>query len=445
MSDTLSTGIAPGFGGFAATPAGQLQYWNRQHNPYAFLQQQPDIVGDTAPAAAQELARGGLAGMKHGGRVLCLDEGGDATDGGFDSGGFGPGTADAGFGGPGNATDPGAPGSQTSTDAFDAPGLEIGEGQLGFNNENVSLGQLGLAGAKGLAGGLLGSVGMPGLGTVANAAYGKAAGPDNFGLGQMGPGAQMGSNVGAMVGGIGGPVGAALGAMAGAMMGAHGEMGSGTPGGTGSTAGTAGTATSTGPASNDADGFGVNMGMDAPSPGSGVGLGNPGGSAQTTPNVADATDLTGLIKRIRDALTASTNTPAMASGGTVRGGAPNHAFHAGSGLVHGTSDGRADALHMQVPRGGYVVPADVVSGLGQGNTMAGAKKLTGLIPQQAPAMASGGAVPVRLSAGEFYVHPSHVAALGGGNLKHGSDKLDEMVGHVRQASQRQVASMPPPR
>lgn len=78
-----------------------------------------------------------------------------------------------------------------------------------------------------------------------------------------------------------------------------------------------------------------------------------------------------------------------AAGGGVMpgGGGPSNAFmekgvvkdsestfhH--SGLVHSPVAGRTDRLPVSVPAGAYVIPADVVSGLGEGNTLAGAKVL----------------------------------------------------------------------
>src|SRR6185437_13693679 len=44
-----------------------------------------------------------------------------------------------------------------------------------------------------------------------------------------------------------------------------------------------------------------------------------------------------------------------------------------SGLLHGTTGGQADAVKTQAPPGSFVVPAEVVAGLGQGNTLAGAR------------------------------------------------------------------------
>ncbi len=46
-------------------------------------------------------------------------------------------------------------------------------------------------------------------------------------------------------------------------------------------------------------------------------------------------------------------------------------FHP-SGLLHTEGAGRTDNINTNVPAGAYVIPADVVSGLGEGNTLAGA-------------------------------------------------------------------------
>lgn len=54
-----------------------------------------------------------------------------------------------------------------------------------------------------------------------------------------------------------------------------------------------------------------------------------------------------------------------------------HAMHAGlnshpAGLVHTAGPGRTDNVPMSVAPGSHVIPSDVIAGLGQGNTLAGA-------------------------------------------------------------------------
>lgn len=72
--------------------------------------------------------------------------------------------------------------------------------------------------------------------------------------------------------------------------------------------------------------------------------------------------------------------PMMASGGMATGGfnvakSPHLTPEGGAKMVHGPilSDvpGRTDRHHINVPSASYVVPADVISGRGEGNTLAG--------------------------------------------------------------------------
>jgi hypothetical protein len=64
------------------------------------------------------------------------------------------------------------------------------------------------------------------------------------------------------------------------------------------------------------------------------------------------------------------------------------------GLINSAIPGRTDRHNIDVPSGSYVLPADVVSGLGEGNTMAGAavvQKMFGTAPYGVPlAHGSGG-------------------------------------------------------
>lgn len=54
-----------------------------------------------------------------------------------------------------------------------------------------------------------------------------------------------------------------------------------------------------------------------------------------------------------------------------------------SGLVHGMGPGRTDTVPLSVAAGSHVIPADVVAGLGQGNTLAGAHAL-GMAMKEGP-------------------------------------------------------------
>jgi hypothetical protein len=130
----------------------------------------------------------------------------------------------------------------------------------------------------------------------------------------------------------------------------------------------------------------------------------------------------------------------------ARGGAVASSLLHGSGLIRSQTPGRGDAIRTQLPRGGYVLPADVVSAHGQGNTEAGsrgiAKRLSSL-----PKLARGGRVDpvdVAVSGGEFAIHPHHVAALGGGDLRRGHAALDQFVASTRARAARAARTLPGP-
>ena len=109
------------------------------------------------------------------------------------------------------------------------------------------------------------------------------------------------------------------------------------------------------------------------------------------------------------------------------------------GALVGNTGGRADKLSTSVPPGSHVVPADVVSHFGEGNTLRGLdvmKKMFGVSGNSA--RASGGSVPVYLSDGEFVVPPEAVAARGG------HDAIDKFILQSRQDHINTLANLPPP-
>lgn len=145
----------------------------------------------------------------------------------------------------------------------------------------------------------------------------------------------------------------------------------------------------------------------------------------------------------------------------------NHVPHHG-GLFNSDVAGRTDKLHVAVPHNSFVMPADIVSSLGEGNTMAGAKVLNHMFPHsalagnpmqhQSPAtstsvmgkFAKGGVnhgdlVPIIVAGGEFLVHPKDVAKEGGGNMRHGHKILEELVKHVRKKATKEMSKLPGPK
>jgi len=63
------------------------------------------------------------------------------------------------------------------------------------------------------------------------------------------------------------------------------------------------------------------------------------------------------------------------------------------GPIHSAVAGRTDHLPMNVPSGAYVIPADIISAMGEGNTMAGFKVAKRIFSIKPIARANGGETP----------------------------------------------------
>lgn len=142
-----------------------------------------------------------------------------------------------------------------------------------------------------------------------------------------------------------------------------------------------------------------------------------------------------------------------------------------SGPIHSPVAGRTDHLPMHVKSGSYVIPADIVSAMGEGNTMAGfkaARRMFASLPysQKAEAygseapmygaeggpygakFASGGEVnlvPIVAAGGEYVVTPEEVTAVGGGDIDAGHEILDEFVKHFRKKTIKTLQKLPGPK
>jgi hypothetical protein len=156
----------------------------------------------------------------------------------------------------------------------------------------------------------------------------------------------------------------------------------------------------------------------------------------------------------------STARKARATGGSVH-----------TGPIHSIVAGRTDHLPMHVPSGSYVLPADIVSAMGEGNTVAGfkiAKKLPRLfathnrtkgtpygehgLPYDAvPVGKAGGGgtgeavVPIVAAGGELIYSPEEVAMIGGGSVDDGHKILDHFVTQMRAATIKTLSKLPGPR
>ena len=163
-----------------------------------------------------------------------------------------------------------------------------------------------------------------------------------------------------------------------------------------------------------------------------------------------------------------------------------------AGPLPGDTPGRADTIATTVKDGAHIIPADVVSFLGQGNTDNGYRVLEKMFPRskcrasggaamprisleprlivpkphliptmksqgfpqgsKMPAVAKpkmnfaqGGQVPVRLSHGEFSVEPEDVASvMGHGDLEKGHEALDRWIVGKRKECISRLRSLPNP-
>jgi len=151
-----------------------------------------------------------------------------------------------------------------------------------------------------------------------------------------------------------------------------------------------------------------------------------------------------------------------------------------SGIINMAVGGRTDHIPMNVLEGSYVLPADIVSGLGEGNTLAGSKILDNMFHSSpyatktpdfraspkfpsappmggtttnTPARAAGGRsmgsaskpVPIVAAGGEYVVHPETVTQLGKGDMNAGHEYLDNFVKYVRAHTAKTLQNLPGPR
>jgi hypothetical protein len=139
-----------------------------------------------------------------------------------------------------------------------------------------------------------------------------------------------------------------------------------------------------------------------------------------------------------------------------------------TGSMLGKGLGRADNRHMSALPGAHVIPADVVSALGEGNSEAGHNILAGAFPtsikagkllksgkkarpfkpvriKSAPLFgrkrADGGSVPIAVSDGEFIVHPDDVLEVGNGDRDAGHAKLNNFIEEARRLNLERLAGL----
>ena len=140
------------------------------------------------------------------------------------------------------------------------------------------------------------------------------------------------------------------------------------------------------------------------------------------------------------------------------------------GPIHSFVAGRTDHLPVHVKSGSYVIPADIISGMGEGNTAAGFKVAKSIftapsrvkgapygqmgapynaaMPMRAkggPVDEDGALVPVVVAGGEYVLSPDDVRHHGKGSLEDGHKALDEFVKRYRKALVKTLSKLPGPR
>jgi hypothetical protein len=149
------------------------------------------------------------------------------------------------------------------------------------------------------------------------------------------------------------------------------------------------------------------------------------------------------------------------------------------GMINSSIPGRTDKLPMKVQSGSYILPADIPSALGQGNTMAGGQILKkmfssgpyGMAPMKGSGRGTSGPklnlrpgkppkgyfaeggeaeggddhVPIIAAGGEYIIHPDVVKDIGHGETKKGHQVLDAFVLKVRREHISSLRKLPPPK
>lgn len=122
--------------------------------------------------------------------------------------------------------------------------------------------------------------------------------------------------------------------------------------------------------------------------------------------------------------------------------------------------GRTDRLPIHVYSGSYVLPADIVSGMAEGNTEAGYEVIKRMVDE---AKSTGGRVNMRekygleghyheprsvvpcvVAGGEYILTPEEVEAIGDGEINVGHKILDSFVKSQRKKHIETLKKLPPP-
>jgi len=118
-----------------------------------------------------------------------------------------------------------------------------------------------------------------------------------------------------------------------------------------------------------------------------------------------------------------------------------------AGPIKSPVPGRTDHIPMTVGSGSFVIPADIVSALGEGNTDAGHEALMRKFKLSPARRSRGGAVQgvdILAAGGEHVVSPDDVLRIGGGDLEKGHAILDRFVKQERARLVKTLKALPNP-
>lgn len=119
-----------------------------------------------------------------------------------------------------------------------------------------------------------------------------------------------------------------------------------------------------------------------------------------------------------------------------------------NGGVHSQVAGRTDHLPINVLAGSYVFPADIVSGLGEGNTAAGQKKISHMFGGSVVGKdvnTNMDVIPIIVAGGEYVLCPDDIKRLGGGEISKGHKLLDGFVVSQRKKLINTLKKLPGPK
>lgn len=116
------------------------------------------------------------------------------------------------------------------------------------------------------------------------------------------------------------------------------------------------------------------------------------------------------------------------------------------GPIIGDTGGRADKVNMNVPSGAYIIPSDIVSGLGEGNTLHGMKIIERMFPHphDPEGSSNGEPVPIAAAHGEISISPEQLQAKFGGDLDHAHKTMDAWIKHERKQIIKTMSRLPGP-